>query len=352
LSPLQSRAERVLEAVGCDAFVASDPFTVAWLTGFAADETWGPNPFALAPLAVVRSDGSVAAIVSEEEAPALEGCGCEVLAYPGYTQGPLDVGKARGGVLASLRLRGPVAVESDALPMCGFEPVQADAHALRLLRAVKDAGEIARLRAAIRICDAGQAAARRALQAGISELEAWGEVQCAMQLAAGRRLSLLCDFATGERTSEVGGPPTARVVGSGELAIVDLVPRLEGFFGDSCSTFAVGGEPPAEARSHHARCREALERGLAALAPGVVAGDLDAIVRAGLDYPHHSGHGIGRAPHEEPRIVPGAATVLEPGMVVALEPGSYPGPWGMRIERIALITEDGCEVLSAHDISL
>jgi Xaa-Pro aminopeptidase len=52
----------VLEAVGCDAFVTSDPFSVAWLTGFAADETWGPNPFALAPLAVVRSDGSVVAI--------------------------------------------------------------------------------------------------------------------------------------------------------------------------------------------------------------------------------------------------------------------------------------------------
>jgi Xaa-Pro aminopeptidase len=352
LSRLKSRAERVLEAVGCDAFVASDPFTVAWLTGFAADETWGPNPFALAPLAVVRSDGSISAIVNAEEAPALEGCGCDVLAYPGFTTGPLDIGEARRRVLAALRLRGRVAVESGALSMRGVEPVQADAHALRLLRAVKDEGEIARLRAAIRVCDAGQAAARSALRAGVSELEAWGEVQSAMQLAAGGRLSLLCDFATGERTAAIGGPPTERVVAAGELAIVDLVPRLAGFFGDSCSTFAVGGEAPGEARSEHARCVEALERGLAALAPGVVAGDLDSVVRAGLDYPHHSGHGIGRAPHEEPRIVPGSATVLAPGMVVALEPASYPGPWGMRTERVALVTEDGCEVLSAHDISL
>ena len=63
------RAARVLETIGCDAFVASDPATVTWLTGFAADETWGPNPFALAPLAVIRPDASVVAIVSEVTKP-------------------------------------------------------------------------------------------------------------------------------------------------------------------------------------------------------------------------------------------------------------------------------------------
>jgi Xaa-Pro dipeptidase len=348
---MRGRAARVLEVVGCDAFVASDPFTVAWLTGFAADETWGPNPFAAPPLAVVRSDGSVVAIVSEDEAPALEGSGCEVVAYTGFTTGPLDAFAARRGALASLRLRGRVAVEDGALPVPGVEAVQADAHALRLLRAVKDDDEIARIRAAIGICDVGQAAARSALRAGVGELEAWGAVQTAMEAAAGERLSLLCDFATGERSAEIGGPPTPRIVQEGDLAIVDLVPRLAGFFGDSCSTFAIG-EVAAEVRAAHARCLEALEAGLAALAPGLVAGELDALVRSGLDYPHHTGHGVGVAPHEEPRIIPGCATVLAPGMVVALEPGAYPGPWGMRVERVALITDAGCEVLSRHDLSL
>jgi Xaa-Pro dipeptidase len=70
------------------------------------------------------------------------------------------------------------------------------------------------------------------------------------------------------------------------------------------------------------------------------------------DYPHHTGHGVGVAPHEEPRIVPGGETVLAPGMVVALEPGTYPGPWGMRVERLALITDTGCEILSKHDLAL
>jgi Xaa-Pro aminopeptidase len=346
-----ARAARALETVACDAFVASDPSTVAWLTGFAADEAWGPNPFAVAPLAVVRSDGSVAAVVSEQEAPALAGGESEVVAYEGYTLGRVDVLGARRRALGSLGLRGRVAVEDGALPVPGVDPVQADVQALRLLRAVKDDDEIARMRAVIRICDAGQAAARTAARSGRSELEAWGDVQAAMQVAAGGRLSTSCDFLTGERSIKIGGSPSARTIRDGDLALVDLGPRLAGYFGDSCSTFAVG-DVPVEVRSAHERCSEALERALATLAPGIVAGELDAIVRAGLDYPHHTGHGIGLALHEEPRIVPGGSTVIAPGMVVALEPGTYSGPWGVRVERVALVTETGCEVLSRHDTSL
>jgi Xaa-Pro dipeptidase len=345
------RAARVLEAVGCDAFVASDPFTVVWLTGFAADETWGPNPFAVAPLAVVRADASVVAIVSEDEAPALDGSGCEVVAYEGFTMGPLDPYAGRRAALASLGLRGRVAVEDGALPVPGVEAVQADAHALRLLRAVKDDDEIARIRAAIVLCDVGQAASRAALRSGVSELEAWCEVQGAMEAAAGERIALLADFVTGERTAEVGGFPGARRVRDGDLALVDIVPRLAGYFGDSCATFAIG-DAPAEVHSTHARCCEALEQGLAALAPGVRAGDVDALLRTSLEYPHHTGHGLGVSAHEEPRIVPGSETVLAPGMVVALEPGTYPGPWGIRVERIALVTDTGCEILSTHDLAL
>jgi len=50
--------------------------------------------------------------------------------------------------------------------------------------------------------------------------------------------------------------------------------------------------------------------------------------------------------------VPDGPTVLQPGMVVALEPGTYPGPWGLRVERICLVTADGCEVLSTHEVAL
>jgi len=72
----------------------------------------------------------------------------------------------------------------------------------------------------------------------------------------------------------------------------------------------------------------------------------------GLDYPHHSGHGLGADWHEEPRIVPGSDTVLEAGMVVAFEPGNYGEDLGVRVEQIVLVTDDGCEALSQHSLDL
>ena len=288
--------------------------------------------------------------MSEDEAPALEGSDCEVVAYEGFTLGPLDLFAARRAALASLGLRGRVAVEDGALPVAGVEPVQADAHALRLLRAVKDDDEIARIRAAI--ASAMRARRPRAPRCAAASASSRPGGRCRTPWRPRPASASRCCATS--RPASAGARSAARRparVREGDLAIVDLVPRLAGYFGDSCSTVAVG-ECPAEVRSAHARCSEALERGLAALAPGCVAGDLDALVRAGLDYPHHTGHGVGVSAHEEPRIVPGGETVLAPGMIVALEPGTYPGPWGMRVERVALVTDTGCEILSKHDLTL
>jgi Xaa-Pro aminopeptidase len=211
---------------------------------------------------------------------------------------------------------------------------------------------VAAIRRAIAVCDAGQATARDALQPGRTELDAWNAIAGAMERAAGERLPLLADLASGPRTAAVGGPPTDRTLLEGDLVICDLVPRMGGVWGDSCSTIALG-EPAAGVRAAHARAVETLDRLLAAVRPGITAGELDALGRAaGLDYPHHTGHGLGVAYHEEPRIVPAGTTMLTPGMVIALEPGTYPGPWGLRVERICVVTDDGCDVLSGHEVTL
>jgi Xaa-Pro aminopeptidase len=162
---------------------------------------------------------------------------------------------------------------------------------------------------------------------------------------------VLADHVGGPQTAHVGGPPGTRVLAEGDLVICDLVPRVDGYWGDSCATIAVG-EPDARARRHHEVSREALARGLDAVRPGVTGHDLDALVRDGLEYPHHTGHGIGSDFHEEPRVVAGGGTVLEPGMVVALEPASYGGGNGVRCEHVAVVTDDGCEVLSRHSLEL
>jgi Xaa-Pro aminopeptidase len=115
------------------------------------------------------------------------------------------------------------------------------------------------------------------------------------------------------------------------------------------------GEPAAELRKIRGIVRGTLRRGTDAVRPGVIAKDLDSLMRnairdAGYEpYPHHSGHGLGVSFHEEPRIVPYNERTLEPGMIVALEPGIYlPGVGGVRLEDVVLVTADGCEVLTRH----
>jgi Xaa-Pro aminopeptidase len=227
---------------------------------------------------------------------------------------------------------------------------------LAALTAVKTEDEIEAVDAALRLCEAGQAAARAATREGAGELELWAAVAGAIEAAAGGRTTVIADLVSGRRTEEVGGPPGPRTLAQGELVLADLVPRLDGIWGDSCATWAVG-EPPPAATEMHAVARHALDVGLAALRPGATAGDVDRAVRSEVEaadhsYPHHTGHGLGFRWHEEPRIIPGATTVLEPGMVVALEPGAYGGGLGVRVEVVSVVTDAGCRVLSRHALGL
>jgi Xaa-Pro aminopeptidase len=178
-----------------------------------------------------------------------------------------------------------------------------------------------------------------------------------MEAAGGGRMPLLADVVSGPRTLDVGGPPGTRALAHGDPVLLDLVPRVAGLWGDSCATWIVGRPPTDAELARHALLCDALAAALAALRPGAVAGSVDAAARdviaaAGHDYPHHTGHGVGYAWHEEPRIVPGGRTVIEAGMVVALEPAVYADGVGMRLEQVALVEAGGARVLSGHALAL
>lgn len=355
-----TRRERAAQIADGRTLVTGDLATVSWLTGLAPDIEWGPSPFSAAPLAVLRPDGSVLAVVSEDEAPGLAE-GVEARTFPGFALEDVDrPGAALRAALGAIGVGAALAVELHSLPgdlvaALGGRDLRDVRDALGAARMVKDADELDAIRGALALADAGQAAARATLRAGATELELWTETRAAMETAAGERLPVLADFVTGERTAEVGGPPGARVLDDGDLLLVDLVPRLGAYWADSCATVALG-EPPAAARAAHAAAVEALEAAKAAIRPGVTAGAIDAVARAIMEphggFPHHTGHGLGLTVHELPRLVPDAATPLAAGMVIALEPGAYGDGWGVRVEQVVLVTADGCDVLSGHALEL
>lgn len=227
----------------------------------------------------------------------------------------------------------------------------------------KDAGEIEAIAAAAEIASAGQEAVRASAVAGASEQELWRVARVAIAAAAAERrpgaesgLELLCDLLAGERSAAVDGAPGAARLAPGDPLIFDLAPRLDGYWADSCATFAVG-RPSAALRARHDSVRAALEAGIAAARPGAAAGEVDAAVRGrleadGLCCPHHSGHGVGRSAQEPPFLTPGEPTPLEEGMTIAIETGAYGEGFGVRLEHLVLIEADGARPLTTHSLTL
>jgi Xaa-Pro aminopeptidase len=363
------KLQKTLQEQGLDAALLTSPFTITWLTGYAPPIQTGPSPFEGGPALGWWRDGKMTLILSDMEAGAASATGAEVVDYVSYTIDEPLGGTARQA--AALRkalseaasmdwrvgveynfLAAPLlAALQEALPRVSFKRVDG---AFDLARAVKSPEEIDKLRAALKLCDLAQAEVRRLLQPGLSEIELWGAMKACLEVAAGGRLPLLADLAGGLRTADIGGLPTNYPLQPGDPLIADIVPRLDGYWGDNAATHFVG-QPSPELGKIYQVVRQALRKGVEAVRPGLRASELDALVRAEIEnagyapYPHHTGHGIGVSYHEEPRIVGYNSLPLDVGMALAIEPGIYvPGVGGVRLEDVVLVTQQGCEVLTTH----
>ncbi len=246
--------------------------------------------------------------------------------------------------------------EVDAASLCDLGTI------LRDLRRTKEPDEIELLKECMRAGDAGQARLFEIFQEGVTELDIYREVQSAAVAGANRPALVYGDFRANHAADpKTGGLPKdqGRTLQKGDLFILDYSVVLDGYRSDFTNTVSVG-EPSEEVLELHEICKAGMAAGELALKAGVKACEVHAAVSAPYieagkkdSFMHHAGHGIGLAHPEAPILVPESTDVLRAGDVVTLEPGSYvEGVGGMRIEHNYLITDDGYERLSNHEIRL
>ncbi|CAM01583.1 Xaa-Pro dipeptidase [Saccharopolyspora erythraea NRRL 2338] len=236
----------------------------------------------------------------------------------------------------------------DALP--GAEQVLAGG-VLRELRMRKDAAEVEALRKAGAAIDRVHARMAEFLKAGRTEAEVGADITEAI-VAEGHVEAAFVIVGSGPNGASPHHALSDRVVQEGDVVVIDIGgPIAEGYNSDCTRTYAVGEPSQDDVRDTYAVLQAAQRAAVEAVRPGVTAESIDAAARepiaaAGFGdfFVHRTGHGIGLDVHEDPYVVDGDKTVLEPGMAFSVEPGIYqPGRWGARIEDIVIVTEDGVE---------
>jgi Xaa-Pro aminopeptidase len=235
----------------------------------------------------------------------------------------------------------------------GVELVPANGLVAKLRRR-KDAGEIEQMAEAARLTDE--------VYEWICERGLVGRTEREVRVAAEQRMrelgaqdpSFESIVAAGENGPIGHHLASDREIAAGELVVLDMGAIVDGYCSDCTRTFATG-EIETEAAEVYEVVREAQRAGLDSVAAGRTGVEVDAAARAVIDdagygdeFGHGLGHGVGIEVHEPPRVSKTSEDTLEVGDAVTVEPGIYlPGRFGVRIEDLVAITDDGVRNLSS-----
>ena len=345
-----SRADRVAARLGereVDALLVTDLVNIRYLTGFTGSSAMvviGPDTrrFITDFRYVERAQAEVSGF-DQERAPSEF---AEAL-KEGWPEGQVRLGFEDQHVSVSQHARlGELLPDRVELVRAGGL-VEAE-------RAVKEPAEVEAIRVAASLVDDIYAWLFENGIVGRTEREVARALEEEMRRRGARAPSFPSIVASAEHGALPHAEPRDVEIVPGVLVTLDLGAEVDGYCSDCTRTWATG-EIDGDLAAIYDLVLRAQETALGAVRAGPTGRELDAVARDlitaeghGEHFGHGLGHGVGLQVHEGPRLARSATDPLVAGNVVTVEPGVYvPGRGGVRIEDLVLVTENGCDVLSA-----
>ena len=224
-------------------------------------------------------------------------------------------------------------------------------------RASKDAEEQRLIKEASRINDTVMEKAFHFIKKGMTEkaIAAFIDHAYLEEGAEGTSFPTIVSF--GSNAADPHHEPDGSILKEGECVLIDMGCVYQGYCSDMTRTFLCGEAADPDFLTVHELVRQANEKAENIICPGVKMSEIDAAARDFLaaagykkEFNHRLGHFIGQTDHEQGDVSCANDTAAAPGMIFSIEPGIYlKDHFGIRIEDLVLVTENGCEILNHVD---
>jgi len=350
---MKKRITKLWQLVGreIEAMLITSPENIRYLCGFSGSEG---SIFFARQEGFFLTDGRYTTQAREEVK------GLDVITYKEKIKGI-------AGIIKKMRVRS-VGFEAHAVTVALLKELEKEIPAVVLqpysdkldqLRIIKDTSEITILKKAAHIAGQSLMQVMPLIKPGVREIEIAAELEYRIRKNGGDGPSFPFIVASGARAALPHGTASQKKIAAGDFVVVDYGAIYGGYASDETCTFIIG-RPTRKQEQIYRIVREAQKRALYALKPGQSLKKVDEAARLYIEkqgykkyFKHGTGHGIGLAVHEPPRIsLLSKDTALE-GMVVTIEPGIYlPGWGGVRIEDTAVVTRHGAEVITETNKAL
>jgi len=343
------RRNKVLQALataGADIMLVSKPANVLYLTGFSGE---GLAVVAASEQTALSTDGRYQ-LDAQRQCP-----DCELLMHrDGHLRGAIQYVKRFPS--ARLAFESEVVTHAQYERLCrelGEEKLVPTKGIVEKLRLTKDEAEIVQIQRAAAIVDRALADLVAGLQPGPTEREVALELERAILLGGADAIAFRTIVAAGLSAACPHAVPGPNRLQAGQMVTIDVGGQVNGYCSDMTRTVFLG-EPDERFRNIYQTVFQAQAAALDAVRPAIECRELDRIAREviaaagyGDYFCHGLGHGVGLEVHEGPRVSARSDAVLEPGMVITIEPGIYIEGWGgVRIEDLLVVTEDGYRLLT------